>query len=1069
MKRLFSIYVWVAILSVLPLRAAIPYSCSFEEDEVLTSWVLNAAATPGATDQWMIGSAVHSDGKRSLYISTDGVKPVYGSKKNIVVSYLRFQFPISDSQKNYDICFDWQGIGDSATSKLYVMICPEQMLTANNTPFSLEKITAAANNGQLPGATVAQCQQMGSSKERFICGSEQWQNVTLPNLGVSSNNSKVPFALVFIWVNANTNPSIKQTGICIDNLQIASARVKKPQNVVATPMCQDSSLLVEWESTQSEFEVQYRKVGNDTWRRADGIVDDVDGFSRDGLHCSYVLQRIAEGTYDVRVRGVWKDTVSNFSYHNLVLVYCPENHCVDYLTLEGPNVDCTYGYHPNSQSHPNEDPYTYHGVLNYGPESEESRHTIHVDPNEYDPRTDYELPTIPKGALASVRLGDYKIGGNAEAITYTITVDSANQGVLIVKYATVVEYSGHDRFGEPFFRLEVLDEDGQMIDESCGHADYAYSDAVEAGDLSGWHISKSNSNIAWKEWTTVGVNLQPYNGKTVKVRFTTSDCYQTAHLGYAYFTVDCASAFIETENCGSDSKITCHAPEGFAYKWRDENGNIVSEEQELIVDAGLHTYTCRVSFIEDPTCYFEVSTISAPRFPVPEYTVTPVYGQCRSKLRFNNTSHVMNMYSGVETHTHEPAQDCHWYFTRLSDHMTTQSYNWSPLYTCPPHGDTIVVNYTCYIGENNACDSSRVDTIVVPDIIPKNTEFHISTCYNEPVQFGGQWFDKDTTFVGIYPNFAGCDSVSTLYLEVFERPDDVYRHDSICSDSSIMIDGLTFNEPMTNKPFILKTTHGCDSVVYVTLTVNPRIDVEVDSLAYTCADGISFPIPYDVLVGQYDSLQIRFNTPELRDTTIYDPSVTNVVIPYPADILPGHYTATLRFHQYRCGIRTEERPFDIRYTGDIVITQRWNDVLAIRNADYNGGFAFDSVQWYLNDQPIDGATNFNYYAGSGNKLQFGQEYTALLVRSKDGVKLFTCPFVPTEVPAEIDDMPTLIMLTAPMHIKGKGTAYWYDMLGRVYSSSPYNYSNIIAPAVPGCYLLVLQSGEGRTVHHIMVR
>ena len=1062
MKRLFSICVWAAILAVMPLRAEIPYSCSFEESENLSNWVMNYGAAK--TDKWIVGTAVHSEGKRAMYISSDGQNPVYGSKPNIVISYLRFKFPTATKQQNYDLSFDWKCAGSEATSRLYVMVCPESKLSDASALnyYNIDNILANPNAIISDKVVDNACQQLGKTGQRYLCGSEEWKNVSLTReIKVSPTFSKETFAIVFIWVNNNTDKNLVETSICIDNLQIGSATLKKPDNVKATPICEDSTMLVSWESGQKEFEVQYREVGKDTWRRADGLTDGVDGFTRTkGIYCSYSLQRIMEGSYDVRVKGVSDTLESNYTYDNQVLVYCPENHCVDYLNFDSPNVLCTYGH---EWGHSGETPYSNIGYIDFGPDAKESRHTRHVDPTEVDPRTDSCLHTVPAGALASVRLGNWNASYEAESMTYSITVDSANQGVLIIKYAVVLQKPGTG-CGDPGFKMDVLDENGEEIDESCGKADFSYSSAIEAG----WNTTK-DGNVAWKDWTTVGVNLMPYNGKTIKVRFTTYDCGAGGHYGYAYFTLDCANAYIETENCGSDSKITCYAPEGFKYKWSDETGKVVSNSQQLVVDPGLHTYTCRVSFIEDSTCYFEVSTVSAPRFPVPEYTVTPVYGECTSKLRFTNTSHVMNKYSGVETHTHEPAQDCHWYFTRLSDHTTTESYNWSPLYTCRPHGDTIVVNYTCYIGENNVCDSSRVDTIVVPDIIPKNTEFHISTCYNEPVQFGGQWFDKDTTFVGIYPNFAGCDSVTTLYLEVFERPDDVYRHDSICSDSSIMIDGLTFNEPMTNKPFILKTTHGCDSVVYVTLTVNPRIDVEVDSLAYTCADGISFPIPYDVLVGQYDSLQIRFNTPELRDTTIYDPSVTNVVIPYPADILPGHYTATLRFHQYRCGIRTEERPFDIRYTGDIVITQRWNDVLAIRNADYNGGFAFDSVQWYLNDQPIDGATNFNYYAGSGNKLQFGQEYTALLVRSKDGVKLFTCPFVPTEVPAEIDDMPTLIMLTAPMHIKGKGTAYWYDMLGRVYSSSPYNYSNIIAPAVPGCYLLVLQSGEGRTVHHIMVR
>ena len=1063
MKRLFSIYVWVVMLTVLPLRAAIPFSCSFEENEDLSNWVMNNPST--ATDKWMFGTVVHSEGKRSMYISSDGKNPLYGAHPNIVVSYMRFKFPETGKQQNYDISFDWKGIGNADNAKLYVMVCREDLLTnsQSNNPYYLGRI-ASATSGILSPTVVNACQQIGPNGDRFLCGSEVWQNVSLTNeLRINTTNSTMPFAIVFIWVNNNIDPNVRQSGICIDNLQIGDATIKKPKNVQVEPVCEDSSILVNWESGLKEFEVQYRKVGTNTWRRQDGITDGVEGFTRNGTQCSYALQRIGEATYDVRVLGIAGDLRSNYSYKNQVLVYCPDNHCVAYLDLYGQNVECTYGKNPFVSGSGGGTPFDYHGVMDYGSDAKESRHTIHTDPTETDPRTDDQLLTVPKGALASVRLGNWATGAEAEAITYHITVDSANQGLLIVHYAIVLENPGnHPHDQEPFFQMVVLDEHDNVIDESCGQAEFSYSDGVEAG----WNMTKDNT-AAWKDWTTIGVNLQPYHGQNIKVRFVTYDCAQTGHYGYAYFTVDCVSARLETENCGNDSKIECYAPEGFAYKWFNELGQVVGTDRELIVDAGRHEYTCRVSFVEDPECWFEVKTVSAPRFPVPEYTVEPIYDQCTSKLRFHNTSHVMNKYDGTETHTHESVQDCHWYFTRLSDHTTTESYNWNPVYTCPEGGDTIVVNYICYIGENNACDSSRVDTIVVPNIVPKNTEFHISTCYSDPVQFGGQWFDKDTVFVGIYPNFAGCDSVSTLYLEVFERPDDIYRHDSICSDSSIMIDGLTFNEPMTNRPFILKTVNGCDSVVYVTLTVNERIDVDVDALAYACADGLSFLIPYDVTVGQYDSLQIRFNTPELRDTTIYDPSVTSVLIPYPADILPGHYTATLRFHQFCCGIRTEKRPFDIRYS-NVVITQRWNDVLAIRNADYNGGFTFDSVQWYLDDKPISGATDFNYYAGAGNKLQFGQEYTALLVR-RDGVKLFTCPFIPVEVPSDIVDMPTLVNLTSQIPMKGKGVAYWYDMLGRCFSREDYNDSAITAPGIAGYYLLVLQTDEERSAHRMMVR
>ena len=1059
----------------------IPYSCSFEEKENLSAWVMNYQ-TPSATDQWIIGSAVHNDGRRSMYISKDGSKPGYGNNPNIVVSYLRFKFPTEATQKSYTLSFDWKGIGDSANSRLYVMVCPEALaLKTPTSDYYLDNIVSTTT-GTLSSRTLNVCQQLGESKGLFVCGSEQWQNLTLSNnINVAGIRSKDPFVIAFIWVNNNKDATVRQEGICIDNLQISSASIKKPYNMTVESICEDSAMLVNWECSgiSTEFEVQYRKTGTSSWRRADGLTDGVDGFSHSGTKYSYKLQRITEGSYDVRVcnKYISADTtyISGYTYKNQHLVYCPENHCVAYLALDDPNVDCTHGYHPNTDYEDRKayDPYYWHERIDYGPDSEESRHTIHTDPTETDPRTDDELLTVPPGALASVRLGSWKATGEAEAITYNFTVDAENQGILIVKYATVVEYSGHTRTGEPFFRLEVLDEQGSLIDETCGHADYAYSDAVESGDMSGWHISKSNSNIAWKEWTTVGVNLQPYAGQNVKVRFTTSDCYQSAHFGYAYFTVDCASARLETENCGNDAKIECYAPEGFAYTWYNEAGDIVGTDRELVVDPGRQEYTCRVSFIEDPTCYFEVKTLSAPRFPVPEYTFDRIYGDlgdgtpdpCSSRLKFHNKSHVMTKYGGDEQHNYgEPTDDCHWWFKRLSDGTTTESYNWNPIYLCRPEGDSIEVTLITYIGVENACDSPRVDTIIVPDIVPKSTEFYMNTCPETPVYFGGEWFNKDTVYVGIYPNFAGCDSTSTLHLNVWPEVEDTYRHDSICSDGYVLIDGIKYNQPMENQLFMLKTTHGCDSALIMSLTVNERIDATVDPLPFLCADDEQMYLTFSIAAGVYDSLVISFSTPELRDTVIYDP-VTVVEIPYPATITPGYYTATFDFHQFCCGIYTEKRDIELRYRASIV-EQKWNDVLTLLAPKYNGGFTFNAFQWYKNGQPIPGETQAYLY----QDLDFNATYYVELTRP-DGVTISSCPMQPVYHPQQ-SDYPTVVKAARriPMYMEQPATIWYYTMSGQLYSTFtlPQGYTTLATPDLPGVYVIKSVNAQGNTQAQVMI-
>ena len=1059
---LFTVLTWAQTVAT-----TFPYECSFEEAENLSAWKFNYG-THTTVDKWMVGTAVHSEGKRSLYISADGQNPSYGKTPNVSVSYMLYKFPTATNTQKYDVSFDWKGMGDSVTSKLYVMVCREQDLKASGN-YNIDALVNAVG-GRLSNAQISACQALGESGEKFVCGSETWQNVSLTNVvSVNATNSNKNFAFVFIWVNANQQDSLGRTSIAIDNFQINSAAIKKPENLIVYPHCEDSTLLVTWETSgaANEFDIQYRKVGETGWTHGvSGITEGPDGFTReDGTRCSYSLKRILEGSYDVRIRSAFYDPEenktlrSNYVYESMILVYCPENHCINYVDLYSPNVTCTWGYNP--AAHTGATPYDSIGVIDFGPDAIESRHTLHVDPTEVDPRTDSLLHTVPEGALASVRLGNWHYMGEAESITYDILVDSTNQGILICKYAIVFENPpGHDEEGQPRFNLEVLDQNGDLIDQSCGHAEFTY----ESGVASGWNTTRDNK-AAWKDWTTIGVNMQPYHGQNIKVRFTTMDCGWSGHYAYAYFTVDCANGHVETENCGNDASVTCVAPDGFAYAWYNQNGDTVSHDQTLIVDASRQLYTCRVSFIEDPNCYFEIKTTSEPRFPVPDYTFDRVYGDCQSKLKFTNNSHVMNKFNGEEHHTSEPTNESLWTFRSLTTGQVRTTTTTNPTYTCRDVGDSIEVTMTTYIGADNSCDSTRVDTIVVPNIIPGSTEYHYTRCYNEPLKFDDKWFDSDTVYVGTFPNFAGCDSISTLYLHVYPKPDDVYIHDSICSDQSVTINGVTYNQPLDNYLIMLHTVDGCDSALYLTLTVNERLQATVDYPGYTCADDELFYLTYDISAGQYDSLEIKFSTPLLHDTMIYDPYVSSIAIPYPADILPGTYTATLTFYQFCCGLHIEERDIDIRYRSSIV-EQKWNDVLTLIGPKYNGGFEFKAFQWYKNGMPIEGENHSYLY----QPLDTTAEYYVVVTR-EDDVAMATCPIQPVYHPQQ-SEYPTIVPAGQhmPMYMEQPATIWYYTMAGQLYGSFslPQGYTSLPTPDQAGIFIIKSTNTKGETKAQVMI-
>ncbi len=275
--------------------------------------------------------------------------------------------------------------------------------------------------------------------------------------------------------------------------------------------------------------------------------------------------------------------------------------CINYLDLQGSNVTCTYGYYPvGTQS-----PFMNTGVVDFGPDDIRSRHTVHTDKTETDPRTGGLLHTVPEGALASVRLGNWDVHNEAELITYDINVDAENNGILIIRYAAVLQDDSHAGNNSQF-NIDILDANGNIIDPSCGYVSFTSYDAERSSNWNVYQEQSTGNIVFWKDWATIGIDLTPYDGLDIKVRLTTMDCALGAHFGYAYFTLDCADANMTYSK--DSSGTTFFAPDGFAYEWTNEDGDILSTSRELTVDnSSNQIYTCKLSSLEDSNCYFTIS------------------------------------------------------------------------------------------------------------------------------------------------------------------------------------------------------------------------------------------------------------------------------------------------------------------------------------------------------------------------------------------------------------------------------------------------------------------------------
>ncbi len=191
------------------------------------------------------------------------------------------------------------------------------------------------------------------------------------------------------------------------------------------------------------------------------------------------------------------------------------------------------------------------------------RHTIMSagnDPCGGFPRVD------PLGGPFSVRLGNNDVNAQAEQLRQTFMVSASNSS-FTYRYAVVFEDPGHNSNDQPFFRAILRDQDENII--TC--SDFIVS---SAGNLPGFFNSTTCSGVIYKPWSTVNVDLTNYIGQNVTAEFTTGDCSQGAHYGYAYIDANCAPSLLQAlpdTICIGESVVLTVPPGYQSYTWLPGN------------------------------------------------------------------------------------------------------------------------------------------------------------------------------------------------------------------------------------------------------------------------------------------------------------------------------------------------------------------------------------------------------------------------------------------------------------------------------------------------------------------
>lgn len=197
----------------------------------------------------------------------------------------------------------------------------------------------------------------------------------------------------------------------------------------------------------------------------------------------------------------------------------------------------------------------------------------------------YYYAVVIQNALAPIILQNAAGGDSLDALGNPVYLQNWNN--------TADSLGPHKATQQPFFKVELFDNNDLPL--SCGN--YL---VVGGPGVPGFTLVPGSTDLYYRDWTPAFIDLTPYIGSNVKVRFTTADCSLGGHFCYAYVDGLCQPLVVNNpvSICPGNSTTLTSSLTGASYSWYETSnpGNILGTNQTLSVSPLVNTqYTCVVT------------------------------------------------------------------------------------------------------------------------------------------------------------------------------------------------------------------------------------------------------------------------------------------------------------------------------------------------------------------------------------------------------------------------------------------------------------------------------------------